>query len=396
MIESHIHDWLNLLVRWIHLIAGIAWIGASFYFNWLENNLDRRAPREEGIAGDLWAVHGGGFYHLEKYSAGPDRLPAPLHWFKWEAYATWLSGMALLIIIYYLNAQVYLIDSRIRELSEARAIVVSLVSIFGSWFIYDMMCRSVLGRNRKLLSAALAGYLILLTCFLAEVFSSRAAYLHVGAAIGTMMAGNVFFVIIPVQRALVRAVSEKRPPDAALGARGLLRSTHNNYLTLPVLFIMISAHFPGTYGHPLNWLVLVIVSAAGIAARHYFNIRRTSKTAWWLLPAGLALLVCAMWLTLPPRTPESAAPGISTVAAAEIASRRCAACHARSPTQAGFSAPPAGVVLESIADMRKHADRIHRSAVLTRTMPPGNLTGMTEEERDLLSAWHVGQPEQPQ
>lgn len=395
MIESHIHDWLNLLARWIHLIAGIAWIGASFYFNWLENNLDRGTPRDEGIAGSLWAVHGGGFYHLRKYATGPDRLPAPLHWFKWEAYATWLSGMALLVIIYYLNASVYLVDSRVRELSEARAIVVSLISILGSWFVYDMMCRSALGRNRKLLAGALAGYLVLLAYFLAEVFSSRAAYLHVGAAIGTMMVGNVFFVIIPVQRALVRAVSENRPPDPALGARGLLRSTHNNYLTLPVLFIMISAHFPGTYGHPLGWLVLAIISAAGIAARHYFNIRKTSKSAWWLLPAGLALLVGAMWLTLPSRAPDSTAPSVSTEQAAAIVSLRCASCHASSPTQAGFAAPPANVVLESIADVRRQADRIYQSAVLTRTMPLGNLTGMTEEERLLLSAWYDGQAEQP-
>lgn len=396
MIEGHIHEWLNLLTRWIHLIVGIAWIGASFYFNWLENNLNRQAPQEEGVSGNLWAVHGGGFYHLKKYAAGPDHLPAPLHWFKWEAYATWLSGMALLIIVYYLNANIYLIDPGVKQLSEARAIIVSLVSILGSWFVYDMMCRSVLARNRKLLAGALAGYLILLSYFLTEVFSSRAAYLHVGAAIGTMMVGNVFFVIIPVQRALVRAVSEGRPPDPALGARGLLRSTHNNYLTLPVLFIMISIHYPSTYGNTLNWLVLAIVSAAGITARHYFNIRKVSKSAWWLLPAGLVMLLSAMWLTLPDHTPENADMSVSTAEAVAVVSRRCVACHATSPTQAGFSAPPAGVVLESVSDIQKQADRIYQSTVLTRTMPLGNLTGMTETEREMFSVWYSNQRKQQQ
>jgi uncharacterized membrane protein len=390
MIESHIHEWANLLLRWIHFIVGVAWIGASFYFNWLENNLNRKLPQEPGIAGNLWAVHGGGFYHLKKFKTGPEQLPAHLHWFKWEAYTTWLSGMTLLIVIYYLNARLYLIDPSVRNLAPGPAIVVSLVSILGSWFVYDALCRTALKNHTRLLAGSLILYLAILAWFLADVFSGRAAYIHVGAAIGTMMVGNVFFVIIPAQREMVSALEQGRDLDPSVGGKGLLRSTHNNYLTLPVLFIMISNHFPSTYGHEWNWLVLIMVSLASIIARHYFNVRVVMKSLWWLLPLSFAAMVGVMWFTAPNpvATSDSDSTQDASVSVMSVVSQRCTVCHSKTPTQPGFSAPPLGLALDSMEQLEVNADKVFQAAVLTKTMPIGNLTNMTEEERNLLAGWY--------
>ena len=390
MIESHIHEWANLLLRWIHFIVGVAWIGASFYFNWLENNLNRASPQDPGISGNLWAVHGGGFYHLKKFKTGPEQLPAHLHWFKWEAYTTWLSGMTLLIVVYYLNARLYLIDPSVRDLTPGRAIVVSLVSILGSWFVYDALCRTALKNHKRLLASSLIVYLGILAWFLADVFSGRAAYIHVGAAIGTMMVGNVFFVIIPAQREMVSALEQGRDLDLAVGGKGLLRSTHNNYLTLPVLFIMISNHFPSTYGHEWNWLVLIMVSLASIIARHYFNVRVVMKSLWWLLPLSFAAMAGVMWFTAPSPIEISESDNLQdvSISAMSVVSQRCTVCHSKTPTQAGFSAPPLGLELDSMEQLEINADKVYQAAVLTKTMPIGNLTGMTEEERNLLSSWY--------
>lgn len=387
MLDSHLQEWLNLLIRWIHFIVGIAWIGASFYFNWLEHNLNRNRAPGDPIAGDLWAVHGGGFYHLDKYASGPERIPGVLHWFKWEAYTTWLTGMALLVVVYYLNAQIFLIDPSIRDLTQAEAMLISVVSIVGSWFVYDGICRSPLAQHPRALVGAVFIYLVLLSFFLSGVFSGRAAYIHVGAAMGTLMAGNVFFVIIPVQKEMVRALQENREMDPSIGARGLLRSLHNNYLTLPVLFAMISIHFPSTYGNSANWLILVMVSLAGVAARHYFNVRKTRRSAWWLLVLGLCILAGAMWLSAPdPVDREQAA--VSSNEIMGVMSNRCSTCHAGTPSQVGISSPPAGLIFESAQQIETHAELIFQSVVLTKTMPPGNLTGMTESERRNVSAWY--------
>ena len=369
---------------------GVAWIGASFYFNWLENNLNRASPQDPGISGNLWAVHGGGFYHLKKFKTGPEQLPAHLHWFKWEAYTTWLSGMTLLIVVYYLNARLYLIDPSVRDLTPGRAIVVSLVSILGSWFVYDALCRTALKNHKRLLASSLIVYLAILAWFLADVFSGRAAYIHVGAAIGTMMVGNVFFVIIPAQREMVSALEQGRDLDPAVGGKGLLRSTHNNYLTLPVLFIMISNHFPSTYGHEWNWLVLIMVSLASIIARHYFNVRVVMKSLWWLLPLSFAAMVGVMWFTAPSPIETSESDNLQdvSISAMSVVSQRCTVCHSKTPTQAGFSAPPLGLELDSMEQLEINADKVYQAAVLTKTMPIGNLTGMTEEERNLLSSWY--------
>ena len=247
--ESYLQDWLNLLLRWAHLITGVAWIGASFYFNWLENHLQRQ--HDEGpLAGDLWAVHGGGFYYLQKYKLAPAELPSTLHWFKWEAYFTWLTGFALLCTVYYWNADLFMLDSRIAHISPRFAVIMGLTSVVASWFFYDLLCRSPLGKKPALSAILIFAWFAILAWLLCQFFSGRAAYMHVGAAIGTIMVANVLFIIIPSQKELVAAVTAGRAPDAEQAADALQRSRHNNYFTLPVLFIMISNHYAGTFGHP--------------------------------------------------------------------------------------------------------------------------------------------------
>ncbi len=429
--ESHLHEWLHLLLRWIHFIVGTAWIGASFYFNWLENNLDRRVkPGDgddgDGIAGRLWAIHGGGFYHLKKYRTGPAELPAALHWFKWEAYATWASGFALLVVVYYFNARLFLLAPA-ADLSPQLGIAVGVAAVLGSWFAYHGLCCSPLRRAPAWLAAAIFGGLVILAWALSAVFSGRGAYMHIGAAMGTMMVGNVFFVIIPAQQEMVAALAEKRRPDPRHGQNGLLRSRHNNYLTLPVLFIMVSAHFPSTYGHAWNWAILAAISIAGWLARHYFNARHASRAAVFLLPAAFALMLALAWVTTPGGTKlsaqsalesssqssQSSAPSaapddapvgeqvnagkvasvdiVATIDTAQIApiiQSRCVGCHAKAPAQPGFSAPPAGLALESTAAMELHAARIFTATTVTKTMPLGNITAMTEAERRLIAAWY--------
>ena len=388
--EGHIHEWLNLLIRWIHMIVGIAWIGASFYFNWLENNLNRKPPQEAGIAGHLWAVHGGGFYHLKKFSHGPDQLPEQLHWFKWEAYTTWLSGVTLLIVVYYFNAQLYLVNPGPDALQPTHAIALGVATMAVSWVVYDLMCRSPLSRVPLVLSALIFGYFCLLAWLLSDFFSGRGAYIHVGAAIGTVMVANVFFVIIPAQKEMVNALQEQRSLDPSYGKNGLLRSRHNNYMTLPVLFIMISSHFPSTYGHELNWLILVALSAISIGVRHYFNVRHVIKSLWWVLPLAFIAMAGVMWASKPnpPAAPSSSDVAPTTEQIASIIQQRCTTCHSAAPTQPGFSAPPAGVSLDTLEQIEQQAQRLHNASVVTRTMPLGNLTGITETERQQIDNWY--------
>lgn len=385
--EAHIHEWANLLVRWIHFIVGVAWIGASFYFNWLENNLDRKSPQDEGIAGNLWAVHGGGFYHLKKFTNGPASLPPLLHWFKWEAYTTWLSGFTLLVVVYYFNARLFLLDPEVADLSPMVAIAIGLAALLASWLIYDALCKSSLKNQPLMLSAALFALFIVLAFGLTHVFSGRGAFIHAGAAIGTIMVANVFFGIIPAQKEMVAALSDNRPLDPAFGKDALLRSRHNNYLTLPVLFIMISNHFPSTYGHKWNWLVLLLVSAISIVVRHYFNVRKTNKSLIWILPAAFVAMLTVMWATAPEQ--KTAGPAVSTSAIVPIVKTRCAVCHSSSPTQPGFSAPPAGLAFENEQQIVDNASRIYNAAFVTKTMPLANLTGITPEERQQLADWYT-------
>ena len=435
--EAHLTEWLNLGIRWLHMITGIAWIGASFYFVWLENNLNRSNPRE-GLSGDLWAIHGGGIYHLEKYKLAPPKMPDNLHWFKWEAYFTWMSGVALLMVVYYLNPSLYLIKPGV-ELAPAAAIAIGAGSLLAGWIVYDLLCDSPLGKQPALLGLVLFVLVIAAAWGFSQVFSGRGAYIHVGALIGTIMVGNVFRIIMPAQRALVKAIENNTTPDPTLPAKGLLRSRHNNYFTLPVLFIMISNHFPSTYGSQYNWLILAGIAIVAVLIRHYFNTRHDSNKFAWTLPAGALGMICLAFVTAPnykastapianiestpheehaaaaPKAEASEQPQVNKVeevpaakpaeapaaAAApaqaagapkldkvvSVIHERCTVCHSAKPTSPMFSAAPGGVMLDTAQEMHANAARIQAQSVASQIMPLGNMTQMTQEERDLIGAW---------
>lgn len=420
--EAHFTEWLNLGIRWIHMIVGIAWIGASFYFVWLENNLNRSNPRE-GLSGDLWAIHGGGIYHLEKYKLAPPKMPENLHWFKWEAYFTWLSGVALLLVVYYLNPSLYLVKPGV-DLAPAAAIAIGLGSMAVSYLIYHLLCDSPLGKRPALLGAVLFVLIIAAAYGFSHIFSGRAAYIHVGAIIGTIMVGNVFFTIMPAQRALVKAIETNTTPDPLLPAKGLLRSRHNNYFTLPVLFIMISNHFPSTYGSQYNWLILAGIAVLAVLVRHYFNTRHASQRFAWTLPAAALGMLCLAYVTAPvQRAPVTAAqvqaeqptaanaakieqapsaasseqpsaPAATASAAdagfarvEQVIHERCTVCHSANPTSPMFSAAPAGFMLDTPEQMKAQAAKIQAQAVAAQIMPLGNITQMTQDERDLIGRW---------
>ncbi|WP_337056968.1 urate hydroxylase PuuD [Pseudomonas sp. USHLN015] len=427
--EAHLTEWLNLSIRWVHMITGIAWIGASFYFVWLENNLNRKAPRE-GLAGDLWAIHGGGIYHLEKYKLAPPKMPDNLHWFKWEAYFTWLSGVALLTVVFYLNPTLYLIAPGL-DLAPAAAIAIGVGSLIAGWFIYDLLCDSPLGKQPALLGLILFVLVIGAAWGFTQVFSGRGAYIHVGALIGTIMVGNVFRIIMPAQRALVKAIEENRTPDPALPAKGLLRSRHNNYFTLPVLFIMISNHFPSTYGSQYNWLILAGIAVIAVLVRHYFNTRHDSNKFAWTLPAGALGMICLAFVTSPnykaatapvanvapataPAKTEAAAPAATSEGSKpaeqaqapaqpanaqanaggadfdkvhSVIQERCSVCHSAKPTSPMFTAAPGGVMFDTPQQIQALAPKIQAQAVATQIMPLGNITQMTQAERDLIGSW---------
>ena len=390
--EAYILDWLNLLVRWFHMITGIAWIGASFYFVWLDDHL--LAPREKsatdkGVSGELWAVHGGGFYNAQKYKMAPATLPEPLHWFKWEAYTTWISGFFLLCLMYYVGAEVYLIDRNVADIGKFAAIAIGVGSMAGGWLVYDLLCKSPLGKN----DAVLGGVLFVLTVAaawgLCQVFSGRGAYIHFGAMLGTIMVANVFFVIIPGQKELVRAKVEGREPDPAHGMRGKQRSVHNTYFTLPVLFTMMSSHYAMTYGHARNWLILAAISFAGAAIRIYFVSRHKGHASPLPALAGIVTLAAVALAIAPPlrevgTTP--AAPAEEFARVLSIVQSRCAACHAQSPTQPGFAAAPKGVMLDTAQRIAAQAAPINQQ-VSSHVMPLANLTGMTDAERETIAQW---------
>ncbi len=396
--EAHLQMWLSLLLRWAHLIVGIAWIGASFYFNWLENHLQRQNQPKD-IAGDLWAVHGGGFYHLKKFALAPGELPATLHWFKWEAYATWVSGMALLIVVFYWNAQTYMLNPQVTGVTAAGSIGIGILALLSSWVFYDIVCCSRLSRQEWLLGLIIFAWFVLLSWVLSTLLSGRAAYIHVGAAIGTIMVANVFRVIIPGQKDLVNAVTENREPDPARGRNALQRSRHNNYFTLPVLFIMISGHYPATYSHDQNWLLLVLFSLAAVAIRHYFNIRHLPGfQAWPLIPAVL-LLGGLIFVTAPVSRPTvkaaSTSVAVSTSDVFGIVPQRCIKCHSPEPDFAGFTSAPLGIELNSEDKLIEHAERIYQTVVVMRSMPLANLTKMSNEERELVANWFNHQEKKP-
>jgi uncharacterized membrane protein len=403
-VTAYLLDWLSLLGRWLHLIAGIAWIGASFYFIWLDNHLVPPTDPElgtKGVAGELWAVHGGGFYNSHKYRLAPAVLPPVLHWFYWEAYTTFLSGFFLLCLLYYGQAEAYLIDPSVAALSKPAAIAIGVAFLPVGWLVYDGLCRSPLGRSNAALGAVIAVLLGIAAWALCHLFSGRGAYMEFGAMLGTIMVANVFFVIIPGQRELVRAKLAGSSPDPRYGIAGKLRSTHNTYFTLPVLFVMISNHYAMTFGARNNWLVLIAMCAAGVCIRLYFVERHRARernghtSPLFAITAALTLAGVAVALT--PQAPrgQASAPATSTGANGPatgferiqiIVAQRCASCHSANPVQPGFTAPPNGILLDTPEHILAHATQMQQQ-IATRAMPLGNLTRITEQERAELLAW---------
>jgi uncharacterized membrane protein len=387
--EAYLIDWANLLVRWLHLIAGIAWIGASFYFVMLDSSLTppkRPDDAKRGVFGELWAVHGGGFYISQKFLIGPKGEPLTdnLHWSKWEAYTTWLSGMALLAIVYWHGASTYLIDRNVMALSPAAAIGASIATLAIGWLVYDVLWRALEGRE-TLLAALVFAFVVAAAWLLSHVFSGRGAYIHVGAMLGTMMVANVFVHIIPGQKRVVADIRAGRDPDPRPGIVGKQRSVHNTYFTLPVLFTMISNHYPMTYSHPHGWLVLAVIMLAGVLIRQFFVLRHRGEMKPWLPAAGAALLA-ALAIAIAPRGGDAGAQKVACIEVRAIMDARCVACHAAQPKQEGFAQPPKGIVLETSDQIAANAAKIAET-VGNRYMPIGNLTQMTDQERAVVAAW---------
>ena len=385
-------DWLNLIVRWIHVIVGIAWIGTSFYFNWLDSRLDREIDKEN-IEGELWSVHSGGFYNINKLKEPPKQFPKELHWFKWEAYTTWISGFVLLIIVYYLNAEGLMIDKNVNDITPLTAIIISIIFLIGSWFLYDLLCKSKLINQTALFTTICFIISVIVCYFLTKIYGSRAAYIHVGAGLGTIMALNVFRVIIPSQKNMVNAALSNQKPDLTMGISAKTRSIHNNYMTLPVLFIMISAHYPFTYGHKYNWLILALISIIGALVRHYFNLRNQKQYKPWILPvAAIGMLLLIFYTALPKIILNqdnviSSKEKISFLEINNIIKYRCGVCHAKNPTFDGIESPPKGIVYDSPQDILKNLSLIQAQAIDSDAMPPGNMTGITQQEREKILLW---------
>lgn len=377
------------------MITGIAWIGASFYFIWLDNHLE--APKasedsEKGVSGELWSVHGGGMYHAQKYQLAPVLMPETLHWFKWEAYTTWITGMFMLALMYWYGAELYLIDPGVANLSKPVAILIGIAVIALGWIAYDWLCKSEIGKNERNLSLIIFGALILLAFALCQIFSGRGAYMHFGAMLGTIMVGNVFFIIIPGQKDLVQAKEQGRLPDPIHGIRGKQRSVHNTYFTLPVLFVMISNHYAMTYGHKLNWLILIAITLIGALIRVYFVARHKGNASPMPIIAAAAILIAIIVLMAPSKPSQAElanAQSVDISIVQNIVTQRCSVCHASAPTQPGFAAPPLGIVFDTQDDIVRQAASIHQQTVVTKAMPIGNLTGITEEERSLLDQWYL-------
>jgi uncharacterized membrane protein len=403
LVDPYYVDWIHLLLRMLHLIAGIAWIGSSFYFIALDLKLlppGDPHDQAQGVGGEVWEIHGGGFYHVKKFRVAPATLPEPLHWFYWEAYTTWLSGAGLLILLYFLDPEIYLIDRRVLNLSGPAAVSLAVFGMALGLGVYEALCRLLEGRDR-LLALCVAMFIVILTFAFSLAFSGRAVYILVGATIATWMAANVFLVIIPGHRELVKAIVAGTSPDPIHGIRGKTRSVHNNYLTLPVLFAMISNHFPGTFGHPQGWLVLLAIMAIGAWIRHFFNLRNQGRPNWWIVVTAAIASAILVFLLAPERAPAApppsaglpvasktgAAPAVTLAQANEVIQRRCITCHAATPSNSSFVVPPKGVAFDTPEQVRAQAALIYQQAVVSQAMPLGNLTGMTPDERRLLGAW---------
>jgi len=385
--ESHLMEWLNIIVRIMHFTFGIAWIGASFYFVFLENTLNRTENVRDELAGNLWAVHGGGFYYLEKYKVAPKTIPKHLHWFKYEAYFTWLSGFCLLFVVYYFNASAFLIDKNVLDIKPLTGVGIGIGSFIVGWILYDLLCKSPLIKKPFLF--AITGFAILVgfAYFYSHVFNSRAAYIHFGAMIGSIMVANVFFVIIPSQKAMVKAAKENKPLNPQFGKNALARSLHNNYFTLPVLFVMVSNHFPSTFGYKYPWLILAIISLGAAGVKHYLNLREKKQQSVWVMPISVIILLAACFISAPGKNPEACKSTVSFAEVNLIIQSRCVSCHSAKPTDDVNKIAPNGVMYDTPEDIVKKKELIIQRVVLTKTMPQNNKTNMTEEERKLIRCW---------
>ena len=385
MMKIYLIDWLSMSLKLLHIIAGIAWIGASFYFNWLENKLDRLSNRDE-IAGHLWAVHGGGFYYLEKYKKYPQTLPEPLHWFKWEAYVTWISGILLLAVIYYFNASTYLLSSD-SSLSSSYGIGLSILGLVLFWLIYDILCKSKLVNQSSIFIAIILVIISLSAYFYSNIFNPRAVYMQIGSMIGTVMVANVFFVIIPVQKKLVAACENATEVSQELGQVGYLRSRHNNYFTLPVLFMMISGHYPTIYSGEFGWLVLIAIVGILVMIRHYFNLRGVGKAKNSLIAIIIVSTLALIYALAPTQSKVQDLEKVSITEVQAIIEKHCVSCHSSNPTNKVFIVAPHGFMLNTKEQIIAGKSQIYQQAVLSNAMPLGNATNMTSDERQKLKAW---------
>jgi uncharacterized membrane protein len=390
--DVFVADWLNLVLRWAHLVVGIGWIGTSFYFIALDLGLRKNSNSPPGVYGEQWQVHGGGFYHVDKHTVAPPQLPKHLVWFRWEAYLTWMTGFGLLVVQYYWNARAYLIDPTVLDTSPAMAIAISIATLAASWFIYDLICRSPIGQRPVMLSAVVFVLIVAASYGLSHVFSGRGAFIHIGSLIGTIMAVNVFYVIIPNQRKLVAQLQAGEEPDPRYGAIGKQRSVHNNYLTLPVLLMMVSNHYPMLYSHPYSWLVVALIIIVGGLVRHLINRHDAGddfNVYSWAAPVAAIALASAITVT----APQSATSSIQVAdsEALSIVHQHCTVCHSRRPGHPGFVEAPKDMRIETLADLRQYARLVRVQAVQSNAMPLGNETRMTLEERQKLGAWLASQ-----
>jgi uncharacterized membrane protein len=396
-VELVLTEWASSILRWLHVVAGVAWIGSSFYFIHLDLSLQARPGLPAGVKGDEWQVHGGGFYHMMKYVVAPAQMPDSLTWFKWESYTTWLSGFSLLVLVYYLGADIFLIDKSVLDLTAAQAAGIAFGSLLLSWLVYEGLCRSPLGRHEVALALVGYVYLVAVTYAFTHVFSGLGAFTQIGALIGTIMVANVFVIIIPYQRKTVDAMLAGKEPNPIWGQLGKQRSVHNNYLTLPVVFLMLSNHYPLMFATRYNWLIVAIVLLIGPVIRHFFNSRHEGKgSPWWTWAVAAAGMAAVAWLS-------AAGPAVLTTGAlpptpsfqevSDIVTSRCSMCHAAEPVWDGIPAAPKGVMLDTDERIRVHARLIEIFAVRSQAMPPGNITEITPEERLTLASWFAaGEP----
>lgn len=395
-----IWEWLSFAARWLHVITAIAWIGSSFYFIALDLSLQKNSALPKDVHGEEWQVHGGGFYHIQKYLVAPAELPKHLTWFKWESYATWMSGFALMCIVYYAGADLYLIDRNLWDVEPWVAITTSLGSIIISYLIYDLLCKSRLGQKPTLLMVLLYLILVLAAWGYTQIFTGRAAFLHLGAITATIMSCNVFIVIIPNQKIVVADLINNKTPDPKYGKIAKLRSTHNNYLTLPVIFLMLSNHYPLAFGTEYNWVIASLVFLMGVTIRHYFNsMHARSSNPTWTWAITIIIFLVIMWLSTVPKVLDKSFSKMSKhterflssedfKGVQDVISTRCSMCHAQEPVYSGVYTAPKKVLLETEEQIARYARDIYLQAGRSNAMPPANVSWMEENERALIVKWY--------